>query len=133
MPEPIDIGQEAIGEHVKAFALEIGRDKSLIYKWLSDAEFDPYTRFVAYLRAAHKVNPAGAELLFQDLQSRYFSLKDGDLIRDADWDETLADALKIMAEAVRTRKGSTAFKIEVSRVIRTLEWLLKQQATDEGT
>lgn len=132
MQQPIEIADKAIGDHIKAFALAIGKDKSLIYKWLAEPEADPYTRFVAYLEAAHAVNPDGAELLFQDLQARHFALKSGELIKGADWDETLADVLNIFADAVRTRKDNAMFHLKIARVIRTLEWLLKQQAADDA-
>lgn len=128
--QPIEITREAIGEHVKAIALAVNRDKSLIYKWLAESDSDPYSRMVALLEAAHKINPEGAELFYQDFQARFLALKDGEIIKGASWDETLSDALNIFADAVRTRQGSPVFHMKVARVIRTLEWLLRQQASD---
>lgn len=130
--QPIEITREAIGEHVKAVALAVNRDKSLIYKWLAESDSDPYSRMVALLEATHGLNPAGAELFFLDFQARYFALKNGEVIKGASWDETLADALAIFADAVRTRNGNPLFHMKIARVIRTLQWLLIQQAADVG-
>jgi hypothetical protein len=128
--QPIEITREAIGDHVKAIALEVGRDKSLIYKWLAEADSDPYSRMVALLEAAYRLNPEGAELFYLDFRARFYALKEGELIKGASWDETLSDALQIFAEAVRTRNGNPMFQMKIARVIRTLEWLLRQQAAD---
>lgn len=86
---------------------------------------------VALLEATHKINPEGAALFYQDFQARFLALKDGELIKGASWDETLSDALVIFADAVRTRKGNPLFHMKIARVIRTLEWLLRQQASDD--
>lgn len=130
--QPIEITREAIGDHVKAIALEVGRDKSLIYKWLAEADSDPYSRMVALLEATHKLNPEGAELFYQDFKARFFALKNGEVLKGANWDETLSDALMIFADAVRTRQGNPLFEMKIARVIRTLEWLLLQQAADRS-
>lgn len=129
--QPIEITREAIGDHVKAIALALNRDKSLIYKWLAESDSDPYSRMVALLEATHRLNPEGAELFYQDFQARFLALKNGELIKGASWDETLSDALMIFAEAVRDRKANPLFHMKIARVIRTLEWLLRQQAADE--
>ena len=128
--QPIEITREAIGDHVKAIALAVGRDKSLIYKWLAETDSDPYSRMVALLEAAYRLNPEGAELFYLDFRARFYALKEGELIKGASWDETLSDALQIFAEAVRDRKGSPLFHAKIARVIRTLEWLLRQEAAD---
>lgn len=131
--QPIEITREAIGEHVKAVALAVNRDKSLIYKWLAESDSDPYSRMVTLLEAAHGINPEGAELFFLDFQARYFALKNGEVIRGASWDEALSDALAIFAEAIRARNGSPLFHTKIARVIRTLQWLLIQEAADCGS
>lgn len=128
--QPIEITREAIGDHVKAVALAVGRDKSLVYKWLAEADSDPYSRMVVLLEAAYRINPEGAALFYQDFQARFHALKDGDVIKGASWDETLSDALMIFAEALKTRERNPVFHMKIAQVIRTLEWLLKQQASD---
>lgn len=121
MKDPLQIMQLAIGDHIKAFADEIGRDKSQIYRWLGDAEVDPHTREVAVIEAAFKVNPAGAALIFEDLKSRYLALRDADVIKGASWDEALSDAMAALAEAM---KRGPDFETRVAAAIRALEWLL---------
>lgn len=130
LPPPIEITQAACEEHIKAIADSLNVNKSWVYRICSDAEHDYLSRFLTFHDAVLTVNPDGARALVDYVQSWHWAKADGDLVRGADWDNTLADALQIFADAVRDRKGSPEFHMKIARVIRTLEWLLKQQAAD---
>lgn len=124
--QPILITQAAIGKHVQQIALELNCDDSTVYRYCGHEENDPYTRFCAVYRAAAKVNPEGAELFFQDFKSRHLALRDGNVVNGASREEALSDALNIVADAVRTSEDSPMFRLKIARVIRALEWLLRQ-------
>ena len=130
LPPPIEITQAACDEHIKAIAEKLGVNKSWIYKICSDPEHDYLTRFLAFHDAVLAVNPTGSRALIDYVNAWHWAKGEGELMKGACWDETLADALNIFADAVRTRKGNPLFHMKVARVIRTLEWLLRQQASD---
>lgn len=130
LPSPIEITQAACEEHIKAIADQLGVNKSWIYRICSDSEHDYLTKFLAFHDAVLAVNPVGARALIDYVNAHHWAKDAGDLVKGARWDETLADALNIFADAVRTRQGSPLFHMKVARVIRTLEWLLRQQASD---
>lgn len=132
LPSPIEITQAACEEHIKGIADRLGVNKSWIYRICSDAEHDYLTRFLTFHDAVLAENPAGARALIDYVNSWHRARDHGELIKGASWDETLSDALVIFADAVRTRKGNPLFHMKVARVIRTLEWLLHQQAADEN-
>lgn len=114
-------------DRVKAFADAVPRDKSLIYQWLADPKHDPYTRMVSVLNAAHKVNPAGADLYVTDFQARHEALRSTDLFRAMDWNVVLSEAMLLtqsaLAEAV-TKGAETEMKVTLA--IRALKELLIQ-------
>ena len=130
LPQPIEITQAACEEHIKAIAEALGVNKSWIYRICSDPEHDYLTRFLVFHDAVMAVNPAGARALVDFVTAWHWAKDGGEMIKGANWNETLADALNIFADAVRTRDGSPLFHMKVARVIRALEWLLKQQASD---
>jgi hypothetical protein len=130
LPPPIEITQAACEEHIKGIANQLGVNKSWIYRICSDAEHDYLTRFLTFHDAVLAENPDGARALIDYINAWYWGKTTGELIKGASWDETLADALNIFADAVRTRKGNPLFHMKIARVIRTLEWLLRQQAAD---
>lgn len=131
LPQPIEITQAACEDHIKVIADQLGVNKSWIYRICSDPEHDYLTKFLAFHDAVRAVNPDGARALVDYVNAHHWAKRpEGELIKGASWDETLADALSIFADAVRTRDGNPMFHMKVARVIRTLEWLLKQQASD---
>lgn len=129
---PILITQAAIGKHVQQIALELNCDDSTVYRYCGNEANDPYTRFCAVHRAAAKVNPEGAELYFQDFKTRHLALSGDDDLKGVNREIALSDALNVVADAVRTSEDSPIFRLKVARVIRTLEWLLRQQEVKHG-
>lgn len=132
LPQPIEITQAACEEHIKAIAERLGVNKSWVYRICSDAEHDYLSRFLIFHDAVLAENPDGARALIDYVNAWHFAKGQGELIKGASWDETLSDALMIFADAVRTRQGNPMFHMKIARVIRTLEWLLRQQAVDSN-
>lgn len=123
---PIEITQAAIGKYVQQIALALNCDDSTVYRYCGHEENDPYTRFCAVHRAAAKVNPEGAELYFQDFKARHLALQGNDIATSRE--EVLGEALHVIADAIRSKDDTPAARQKIATVIRTLEWLLRQEA-----
>ena len=131
MNDPLQIMQLAVGDHIKAFADEIGRDKSQVYRWLGDPELDPLTRMVATLEAAFAVNPEGEELLFQYIQARHVSLREEAVMRGARWEDALGDAMATTADCLAEAvKRGPELEAKGARAIRAIQYLLAQRQVE---
>ena len=117
MPEaipPIQITQQAIGDHVKGVAEDLDVTLTTVYRFLSDEGYDPYGRFLALHKSLQRRNPEGAELLFQDFKARRDA---GRQPNRADRDTALKEAITILAEAVGARGSADQFKLKAAKVI----------------
>lgn len=95
---PIEICQQAVGEHVKQIAAELNLSDKRIYQFLGDESHDPYTRFVALFKATAKVNPDGFELFYRDIKARYEAERGlGNVSRDP----VLAEVLEALTAILR--------------------------------
>lgn len=98
MAEPLLITQNAVGDHVKAVAESLNVNKSWVYRFLGNAEHDPYSRFIDLYEATRKSNKPGANLFFNDFQARH---KAGTpKAQGVLWEVLLAEAMRINQDAL---------------------------------
>src|SRR4051794_36679871 len=95
--DPHDITQAAIDDDVKAVADRMGKGKQWIYKFLAEAQHDPYTRFITLYNA---VDHAGADLFFEDFRARHYARKYKQELQKVSWDQTVLDSIKETGEAI---------------------------------
>jgi hypothetical protein len=116
---------------VKSIAEQLSVNASWIYRICGQSEHDPYSRFLDLHWAVSEVNPAGADLYATDFLARHEANKHGELIKGANWDTVLSEAMiltqQALAEAV-TRGADTEAKVNTA--IRALRQLLTQHKAD---
>lgn len=122
---PIQITQEAVGDHVKGVAEDLDVSLTTIYKMLSDEGYDPFGRFLALHRSLQKRHPAGAELFFQHFKARHEA---GRQVTKGNRDTALQDAITILAEAVGARANDARFKLKAAHVITVMEAIIRGDA-----
>jgi hypothetical protein len=125
---PHKITDAAIDGHAKRVALGLGKNISYIYKMAECPEVDRYSRFIQLYLAVRAVNPAGADLYFEDFHARHFAEKYPELLKSVDWCDAIGDVAKECAEAITAAvKNRSQIEVvrEVSQAIRSLELLLE--------
>lgn len=130
--EPIDVTEAAVEKDVKGTANRLGVNKSWIYRMMSEAEHDAYTRFLQlYLAVPSK----GQDLYYNDFSARHFANKHRDALKSVPWDEAVADAMREVGEglcAAVLNKDPKQIEIQVNDGIRSLQLLLEINRANTG-
>lgn len=128
MSEPLLITQDAVGEHVKPIAELLNVNKSWVYRFLGEAEHDPYSRFINLANATATANPPGARLFFNDYAARERARKykpQGVL-----WEVLLAEAMRINQDALaEAATRGPELRVKALKAIEALEFLIAQGKT----
>lgn len=127
MAEPLLITQNAVEDHVKGVAEGLDVNKSWVYRFLGNAEHDPYSRFIALYNATAKVNKPGASLFFNDFQARHLA-RGNEVAQGVLWEVLLAEAMRINQDALAeaTTRGSE-FRVKALKAIEALQLLIAQE------
>lgn len=124
--KPVDITEQAVGDIIKLIAEDLNVHRSWIYRICSEAEHDPYSRFIALYEAVARRNSFGAQLYFHDFEARHVANTASDL-PSVLWEEALAEAMTeaqaMFAEGVT--KGP-AFEVKAIKTIMRIRTLLAQ-------
>lgn len=123
--EPLLITQNAVEDHVKQVAEELSVNKSWVYRFLGNAEHDPYSRFIALYSATRKANRAGANLFFNDFHARHLS---GAIAQGVLWEVLLAEAMRINQDALaEAATRGPEFRVKALKAIEALQALIAQE------
>lgn len=126
MAEPLLITQDAVGDHVKQIAEELKVNKSWVYRFLGEAEHDPYSRFINLYNATAAVHPPGANLFINDINARHKARKlraQGVL-----WEVLLAEAMRINQDALaEAATRGPELRAKALKAIEALQFLIAQE------
>lgn len=127
MSEPLLITQNAVEDHVKGVAEALNVNKSWVYRFLGNAEHDPYSKFIALYKATRKVNKAGANLFYNDFHARHLAEQEAG--QGVLWKVLLAEAMRINQDALaEAATRGPELRVKALKAIEALQFLIAQEA-----
>lgn len=124
--EPLLITQNAVEDHVKQVAEGLKVNKSWVYRFLGNAEHDPYSRFIALYNVTREVNKAGANLFFNDFQARHRAGQAK--AQGVLWEVLLAEAMRINQDALaEAATRGPELRVKALKAIEALQFLIAQE------
>lgn len=124
--QPDEITREAVGKHCQEIALKLNVNASWVYRICGGPEHDPYTKLIALYQAAVEVNPEGANLFFNDFQSRHLARKQK--AQGVLWEVLLADAMRINQDALaEAATRGPKLRVKALKAIEALQVLIAQE------